>query len=761
MSEPVPSDFTTVEDVLGVVQNMEDSGRDRAADRATIDNQFNGGRPYTPEEVEKHQIQVNANFLEGYKIAQDGILQVNSALLFKDQYFTTKCLRGKVEKREQWGQKFAANANRALKRGRTGHKNLFVMKNRNASLVLHGIGALLWANNFDLLPRFVALNDLLIPTDTPLDLTEELSQFGVNVWLTPYQLRKMTKAEKTDKAWDTGFADEIIKSLKQVNNYTPDIWQNPEEAESLWKQKALYMNSDAVPKIKLTYFYYQNPDTGKWHRKIVVRENQAAINTPILNKFLYDGKDTVFADNINQILHVQYGDGSVVAPIMFHSERGLGVLLYSVIELMNRLRCQWTQHVFESLMTILRITSPSQQDRPKILQLHPYAVLEDGVNFVPPEQRHQVDPRLPQSAMAEYRQLMAESSTGYLQDIDTGTQKEQTLGEAQIKLQSANKMVAGMLESGYSQETFLYEEELRRLLNKTSQDPVVKTFREKCIADGIPEALLTPDNWEVHVTRVFGGGDATLAKQESQWLLSNSQRYDPSAQRIILRRATSTVMADPDLANELVPETPDEATSGRLAAEGAFGTLMQGIPVTFRQGITQTDYVETMLTMMATVIDRISQTDNMGTPQEIQGLKIVEQDIQEHLDFLEQDEQQQQFVKQASDALGKLSNFIKGFEQRQQEAMQQMQNGNSPETLQKVADMRLLADTKAEISRMSADTKARNNQIKFELDSLRKNLEWSEQLSQEERLHKQEMAHKQLDKMQELVNSNGEAPNQN
>lgn len=752
MSQPDESDFTTVEDVLAVVGNMEDTGKLRACDRATIDNQFNGGRPYTPKEEEEHQIQVNANFLEGYKIAQDGILQSNSALLFKDQLIATKCLGGKVEKREGRGIQFAQNLNNAFKRGKSGKKFLYMMNNRNASFVLHGIGALLWANDFNAMPRFVALNDLLIPTDTPLDFSDELSQFGVNVWLTPWQLRKMTSAEKSAKGWNTEFANEIIKSLKTVKDYSPDLWNNPEEAESLWKQRALYMNSDAVSKVKLTYFYYQNPETGKWHRKIIVRENQALLSTPITDKFLYDGKDTPFADSIDQILHVQFGDGSVVAPRKYHEVRGLGVLLYSVIELMNRLRCQWTQHTFESLMTLVRVANPTDRDRPKMLQLQPYAVLEDGISFVPPEQRHQVDPNLVHGTMAEYRQLMQESSSSYKADIDTGSRKEQTLGEAQIKLQTANKMVAGTLQTAYSQEVFLYEEEVRRFLLKTSQDPEVKAFQAKCRADGIPDELMQPKHWQVEIVKVMGGGDATLAKQEAQWLLANSQRYDPTAQRIILRRATSTVLNDPEFANTVVPEKPVEATDGRMAAEEVFGTLMQGGQVVLREGFAQEDYVAAMLQLMAGKIDQV-QPPEMGTPQDVIGLSTVGQDIEQHIQLLEGDPEKRQLVKMFSYGLGKLMNLVKAMIQRQTEQAQQQGDQQDPKAAAEIQTMLLKAQIEGAIKQQKNAEKLRADKLKLQLSETRKNIELMGKMEREKQAQAQELIFAQMDKAVEMANA--------
>ena len=106
--------FATPSDCLKIITNIELSLLPRSQDRALIDVQFNGGRPYTAQEEKEFQIQVNANFLEGYKIAQNGNLQINSALLYKPRFFNARCLKGKATKRQEWGEKFTNNIHKPI-----------------------------------------------------------------------------------------------------------------------------------------------------------------------------------------------------------------------------------------------------------------------------------------------------------------------------------------------------------------------------------------------------------------------------------------------------------------------------------------------------------------------------------------------------------------------------------------------------------------------------------------------------------------------
>ena len=707
--------YSTPGDCLKVINELEKSLLPRSIDRALINTQFNGGRPFTPEEEEEHQIQVNANFLEGYKIAQNAITQMNGALLYKDRFFYTRCAGGQVTKRREWGESFTNNIHKPLKRKKSGRKFNNLMQNRNAALVLHGVGPLHWKNDHSWMPSFVALDDLLIPTDTPLEMSDELGHFGINTWVTAWQLYSNSQLETTP-GWNKPLAMKVLQALLSSENFTPDYFNNygaPEKQESLWKQRSAYLNSDAIPKVKLTTFYHQDPETGKWWRKVVVRENQSitvqAIN---MDEFLYQSEIT-FAESIEEVLHIQFGDGSVVAPFKYRAVRGLGVLLYSVIELMNRLRCQFTQHVFANLVPLLRVENPQDQDRPKFLQMQAYSVVPQGVAFVRQEERHQIDPRLVETNMNEFRQLMTESSAAYVQDIDSGTGKEQTLGEAQIKLQSANRIVAGMLQSAYIQEGFLYEEIIRRFLNKTNDEPEAVKFRENCRRDGIPDELMAdPDNWIVEITKAPGSGDQTLAKQEVAALMSIAPQLDPTSQRKVRRDFIAVMTENPDKANDLVPEEQPTVTNGRKAAEDVFGTLMQGAQVGVREGIEQRDYVAAMLALMEAVVARIHKTDDVGTPMDVIGLNTAAADVEQHIQILAQDPNEKQTVAAAGKELGKMMNDVKAFEQRQEEAAKASQQ--DPEVMAQLEMDKVAAAQAMHIAEQKSQQALQQKQATFE-----------------------------------------------
>lgn len=741
MSKYTPQ-FATAAQVTAICETMQTIEQVRATDRALIDNLANGGRPYSAEEQAKYQIQVNVNWMEMTKILQDAVGQINNALIYKERLFTARCKGGKVEKQKEYTETFTNNIHEPLKRGESGRKHMFLLKSRNASIALHGIGNLMWMNDYSWMPRFIPLEDLLIPTDTLCDYSN-LGQFAVNLYLTQAEFFDMTHGEKVQPGWNITAVRRILDDLKDPNEQTGNnaftFQDQPEKRIEQFKQNHCFYDSDAAKTVKLRMFFYKDPEKGTWYRCGVLREG--TVSQPSDKEFIYEAKDTTFAENIARILHSQFGDNNLCAPLKYHSVRGLGVMLYAPVECNNRVRCETVQHLMLNLKTLLRISNPSDRDRPKLLELSQYSVVEDGVTFVTEQERHQVDAKLVEYVQSQMRQLMSEGSASYVQDINDGTGKERTATETNAMLQSVNVQVSTMLQSMYMQEAFYYEEVVRRMLTSTDKD--AEEFRKSCKDDGIPDELMKLKNWEIDPERVMGAGDQTLAGQEADALLSQSQRFDPTAQRWILKNWAIQKTRNPALGNTLVPEDKSVASKGTIAAEDVFATLMAGIPASIREGIERNPYIESLIGMMGEKIQQITKTDNMGTPQEVIGLKTVADHIGKNIQIIAADEEQKQNVKLYSDELGKLMNLVKGFEQRQQQAMQKQQEAQSPE-----------AQAKAQALIMQTEAKLQAKEAEFNQKMAHREQQFEQRITQESQKHDLAMK-KMLDDMRNEMIANG------
>lgn len=751
----ITPDFSTPDRINCICEDLQTFENKRGQDRALINDQFNGSPPFTHEEATKLRVEFNINFNEGGKLLDDANRQVNGALLFKPRLAVLKPLVGKPEKQAEWGETASTHFNSALQRGRTGRRMMFLLKNRNASTTLHGIGAVMWSTGFGWRPRFIPLADLLIPTDTNCDL-EDLAFFAVNFYLTQGELFDMVGGEDMETGWNKSAVYQVLHYLQKTKQKYPDP-QNPVEQPEKWveyrKQNRgfFYSANDEVPKVSLRAFYYRDPTSTKWYRKVLLRYD-VYDNTPDLKviadkTFLYTSKE-VFADHLSEMLHIQYGDASRVPPLKHHSVRGLGVELYGPVQGMNRIRCQFMQHVFTNLLTWFRIKEPTDRDRLKHFILEQFAAVPEELDIVTAAERYQIDYRIVEAAQSQFRQLMNESSASFVRDIDSGTKKEMTLGEAQIRLQQVNVQVSSMLRSMYAQEVFLYQELLRRFLLKGSTDDAVKKFQEKLKKKGLPDELLNVDNWQVDVESVLGSGDQTAGQIQANLLLSQRQWMDPESARYVEREWAVVTTGDVAKGRMIVPDSQDKSTSGARAAQDLFGTLMQGIQIQPRAGIDQKGYIEQMLSLAGQKVMIISQTDNVGTQAEVIGLTNVLADIQAHVAIFARDEQNKQQSSIFGAAVSELQNVVKGFAQRQQQAAEKaaQQNGGDPKAAAAVQAMIIKAEVGAKIKEMASEQKLRHKEVSFHMDQARQSLTAMQSLSQEAAAEKQRLAFDQMDR---------------
>lgn len=781
-STPNYSDPSKVSLITETMQTVETR---RAMDRALIDNMMNGGPPYSEDEAAKLGMQDwNINWGEGGKLLDDANRQINGALIFKPRLAILTLQRGKPEKRHRKSEVATKHFNNLFQRKASGRRHQFLLRSRNASCALHGIGAIMWPTSGRTRKRFIPLEDLLIPTDTDLDHAN-LAYFATNYYLSQSELFAMVGGKNMQKGWNKEAVFEIMHKLQSEPPGTPDsfnYYDQPEQWVEYRKQNSGFFaaNMDAVPKVALRAFYYRDPETDKWYRKVIPRRDSFKLRDGSF-PFLYDNPDP-FSDSLDRMLHIQYGDNSRVPPLKHHSVRGMGVALYAPVECMNRVRCQSVRHLFENLMTWFRVDKPTDRDRLKHFVFEQFAAVPRELSIIPAAERYQIEPQLLESIQAQFRQLMNESSSSYVRDIDTGTKKEMTLGEAQIRLQQVNVQVSSMLKSMYLQETFLYVEDLRRLLLPGSTDPLAEEFIKCCKRDGLEEEDLVNEAWQVDIEQVLGSGDQTLAQNQANLILAQKDWMDPDAQRIAERDWLIVTTGDPAKAEMLVPEAKDRTTSGMITAQNLFGTLMEGVEMKPRQGIDQQGYIEQMLEMLGSVVEQVGQLDNMGTPQQVLGMQNVAADVAAHIQILGKDATAQQKVKQFTDTLAQLVNLIKGFAQRiaqsgaasSPEAKTPLVSYNdAPESIKRqmeardgfqpasepVTDPKMLkTQQQLAIKQAQFDQKQQQTQIAFQLEQARKNMEAMQNLSHEQAAQRQKVAFDSVSQALALLNSELSAP---
>jgi hypothetical protein len=665
------SNFSTANKVNSMITATDEVEFQRSLNRDKISRAINGFPPLNAEQAKAIGMKVNVNWLESSVIAKQAMLQFFNAFSSQNNFFSVQLPMASPEKKTVWELMITGCINREMKLSKQ-FSNL--LDSCWSSVVVHGIAPMIWLKRDEWLPDFIALNDFRVPTDTDTSL-DNMTWFAIRRRYTIGELVKAAYGKYAHKGWDKKIVAEILQQYwdKNFENVDYDWSNSPEKMSELVKQNMMYYTSDATPVITLWHFYHlsdEEPESGKWMMKVVPDKS---VEKADKEKFVFDS-DKPVADCIDNLLHIQFGDLNGTPPFKIPSVRSLGFMLHEPCYWTNMTRNRALQYMWENFNTLFRGADGSSKALASKIELFDKGWIPNDVQIVPKEQRHQIDQGFVQLMLSQMKQLMGEASLSYTQKSDTGTQRERTLGEAQIQMQQANALMTGLLAVASRNIVFLYREICRRFCDGKSLNPKVRKFQEKCRKAGISKNLLNPELWDIHPETPLGNGNQTLQMAQASQLMSVRGAHSPDAQMEILHMYDAAITQNPRLAQRLVPlGKGKDISDGQRWASTIFGTLMQGVPVPVVSEINPIDQIQTLLAMASGVISRIEQTDNMGTREDVVGLMNVFQYVGQLMQWLAQDENQKSLVKQMGDSMGQLQNIVKGFAQRQQEAGQQSQ----------------------------------------------------------------------------------------
>lgn len=721
--------FSSAQKIRECCDSMKLADLPRSKNRALIDATANGSPPIPEDEARKSGYTVNVNRLDLNRVIQDVCGQYYNALVAPGTYFKVTLTHGPKDKRRDYGDLITEKINQRMKRGLAALRYIESKRNKFAQTALHGIGPVSWKNRETWCPTMHQICDVLIPSGTLLTM-ENLGHFAIYKRFTAAELSKLTSGPNVDEAWNMKAVNAALTwALKSSTGQTisADDLMTPELIQEAIKGDRGFYALDSIPTINAydMYFYDDESEVHGWRRRMVIDcPSLTESGTIAKGEYLYKPKDDrIYAERLSEIIHFQFADGSIVAPFRYHSVRSLGFLFYATSQLQNRLYCQYMQSTFESLMQYFKGVDPATEQRPQMLNLIDKGFIPDGVTMLGRNERWQTDVNLVQSAFAINQQIMADSSTKFTQNFgeQAGGGAEKTATQIMAEVNAATAMVGSMLTRAYIYEEFEYREIGRRFCIAKSRDPDVRAFRADCIREGIPEECLDVNHWDISAERVIGAGNKQLEMAAVNMLMSQIDRLDPDAQRIVLRRFVHAAVSDPAETNLLVPLEQKQVTDSIHDAQLSAAPLMMGMLMGLKQGVNHGEYAAVLIGALNLEVEKANATGGMATQEQIAGMQnlagltIEGQPIEgngaaNHIAVLSQrnDPAAKTLTKQLNDQLSKLLNEVRALSQRLQEQQGNPENGQQqvdPENLVKLQGMQLINQAKAENAKANAALK--------------------------------------------------------
>lgn len=743
-------DAATVENIAWSMRLVEFG---RSSNRDKIDQLAAGYPPIPPAEAEANGIEVNSNDLSLARLSHDARAQLYQGFFKPGNAFTARTDMGPIHKRSDRGSVVTKEVNRCIKRSMEYYE---LSRSEIAQDVLHGTGIGAWNTKQMWCPDPTAIVDVLIPSNTLLTF-KNLPFFAICRNYTAEELYRLTHGPKVDSGWNIPVVMEAIRwaekeTQRLMGNTWNDAYWAPEKlTQRVVENSGLYASDMVQPISLIDFFFYdcESKDSG-WKRRIIfdawggystyqggTADTKTTPEKNIIggrNQWVYNSGDRVYASKLSEIIHFEFADLTPMAPFRYHTVRSLGHMMYDACHLQNRLHCSFAEAVFEQLMQYFRVDSRDDSERALKIQLMNRGLIDPSVHFLSPEERWQPNAQLVEMGMAQYRRIIEDNSSSYVQNQNFSRDRtEKTKFQVQAEVNAMMTLVSAALQQSYRYKLGEYQEIFRRFMIPNSRDPDVREFRVRCLKRGVPEKMLVPEAWDLEPERVMGSGNKTLEMAIAQQLMEWRAAFGPEAQQTILHDAVLAITDDAAKARALVPETPklsDAAHDAMLA----FGSLMAGAEVQFRPDQNRIDLVETLLGELALKIGQLARMGNLvSSPQELLGLQNVATTIGKLIAQIEQDKPERERAKRYQQALGKLVNEIKGFAQRLQEQIQS-QNGDSgvdEETKAKIQAMLITAKAKAANTRESHAQRTAQRAAQFELEQQRKQDEHNLEMQRE------------------------------
>lgn len=698
---------------------------------------FNGAPPWPEDEAVLHGIHTNVNFLDGPKLLADGRRSLYNAFLKPSNFFSASLDFGPVRSRSKFSQIVTSQINRVMKDSLPYFETI---RSKIASTVLNGIGPVHWPDMYCWKNRALGLDDLLIPSNTLLSM-ENLTYFAIFRRYTAPELADKINRKNVDPAWNIPLAKAAIKwAMMQTQGdgltaYSTEVL-SPEKIEEKLFADGLYYGTDAAPTIDTWDFYFLSDAGGKtgWRRRMILdtpADNMVGGEMPKKNliggdhgEWLYDTGDKVYAPELSQILHFQFGDLSAVAPFKYHTVRSLGWLIYAVCHLQNRLRCRVNDATFENLLNYFRVSNPDDNARLTKIDLHNYGVVPEGVQFVPQNERWQINQGLVAGTMSDNRSMLNEAASQYREGRDNQSGKEKTATEIMAEVNSANALVGSMLLLAYTYEKANYREIVRRFFQPNSGDPEVAEFRLNVLKRGVPEKLLDLCYWRIEPEKVLGSGNKMLQTAMADKLMAVRPLLDPDSQRDVIRLYAAANSDDAELASRLVPDKPILVTESTHDAQLMIGSIMAGVTVAPRGGQEPQQTTAALLAGMAEIMKAILASGIAPTPPQLAGLANLATTIENYNGLIAQDDALADLSKQNAQELAQMVQILKKWVGEVQQAQPQPgANGNGAGDEQAMTQAKIqgivkMADTKVGITKTNAAIKQQQRDEQFQQKQL-------------------------------------------
>jgi len=558
--------------------------------------------------------------------------------------------------------------------------------------------------------RPIRCGDLLVPEKTKSNVNE----WVIAVVRSVYQVHELYGYIKNEEA-ATASGWNLSAVRKAIMDSVPEEEGSHSKKKWEYYQQAIRNNdlsySSECDVIRVAHVYYREfPDADNPHGAI----------THCMIDERGDGRQFLFR-NLKQFkgweecIHCLYydkGDGQ------HHSVKGMGIKMFSALELKNRLKCSLIDAAVARTAIHFQPSNPSDLNRTSIVQMGPYTVIPPGMQIQQTNSSGVLDAPIKveenlegtlQAGLSQYRQrLEKDGNPRTATEIEALVAQQSILGKTQ-------------LNRYYNQLDALFTERYRRAINPDLTEDIpggveAMEFQKRCKERGVPKAALKAFD-SVKATRTNGRGSALERRNTMNQLMAISQMLPETGRQHVIEDTIASMTGFNSLERYFPVPHKDQLHQEHVqeaSYENALFKLEEPIPIS--ESDNHAVHVQTHLSAGANSFNALEQG---GNPDEVAVyLQFLLNHTAMHMQSLAQDSSRKEFHKQANQQFQQLVNAFKNLGQQLQAKQESQQAAQS-----ELQSIEAGTDVKEQVLQMRAQRDMDRKDVQTAADIQRKQME--------------------------------------
>lgn len=509
--------------------------------------------------------------------------------------------------------------------------------------VTHGVGIPYFNDTKDFRFDVAGLGDFYIPRQTPA--SEEDIVYCVS-------RKDMTVVDLFDKIRNEKAAEKMgwnVKAVRKAISRATTAGSVGEVGEIERFQQQL-KNNDLHSVEKFEHV----PILGCW-----VKEFDGTYSFALTEKDAPDGEYLFVEYSRYQsaeeaFLFFCYGIGNGT----YHSIRGMGHMIFALVQLHNRLMCQKADGVMLDESVLLQATGNNALQRASLNYLGPFSLLDQGFEVIDRKISGTSDRTLP--FLGEVKSLMGQMSSSF--QPPEGAYQNQINVESELEALAGS--TSGAVDLFYMSWDRLIREMVRRIIQGPKSDPLVAEFHKRCEKRGVTKEILdTVDHANTYAYRSLGAGSPAARSIAFKKLLQLLPQLDEIGRKNLIYRFVENLVGHQNAAEFASrSEEPRQNSEASIATLENFA-LSQGAPIPVLPYQMHGAHVQIHVPELIRIIDGV-ETGQLDPMQNLPGLRAYLDHVSTHGEQLGQDPSQADLFGQVKEAVNNLNQIVTNMERK-------------------------------------------------------------------------------------------------